>query len=233
MQPFIPKHFPCVFILHTYTGVIPSFLARNNIQPYTYAAVCLTHTAYKADWLVRALRLPRNHLKDGGATSAAATSLLLQSWGLYTIFTLPPTCWSPSRNRLQKVTEARKKLQYPPETLFLEEECIILIKIQCKGMRAPKCLFRVLFIYSDVEIPVNVVVVLGFQIPKINIFQIQILAENYSVIKYLRLIPPPITSFHFNKDIFKTILRIPEGKQIAFFSLFNCFLEVHHSWGDC
>lgn len=30
---------------------------------------------------------------------------------------------------------------------------------------------------------------------------------------------PPITSFYFNKDIFKTILHIPEGKQIAFFSL--------------
>lgn len=66
MQPFIPKHFPGVFILHTYTGVIPSFLVRNNIQPYTYAAVCLTHTVYKADWLVGALRLPRNPLKDDG-----------------------------------------------------------------------------------------------------------------------------------------------------------------------
>lgn len=79
------------------------------------------------------------------------------------------------------MTEARKELQYPQETLFLEEESIILIKIQSKGMRAPKCLFQVFFIYSDVEIPVNMGVALGFPIPKINIFQIQILAENHSL----------------------------------------------------
>lgn len=66
MEPFIPKHFPRVFILHTYTGVILSFLARNNIQPYTYAAVGLTHTVCKADWLVRVLSFPHNHLKDDG-----------------------------------------------------------------------------------------------------------------------------------------------------------------------
>ena len=37
----------------------------NNVQPYAYAGVCLTHTAHKIDWLViTELGLPHNHPKD-------------------------------------------------------------------------------------------------------------------------------------------------------------------------
>lgn len=42
---------PEVFFPSIYR-VTPSFLVRNNIQPYTYAAVYLTHTAHKAGWLI-------------------------------------------------------------------------------------------------------------------------------------------------------------------------------------
>lgn len=63
------------------------------------------------------------------------------------------------------------------------------------------------------DIPVNMGAALSFHITKIKVFQVQKLAENtFTLIKYVCnfFCFPQIIYFYFSKDIFKTILHIPE-----------------------